>query len=83
MRIGKLEIIYHRTEAETYVGDFKEECGIWYYLPIKWSVIHYLRLGKKLRAVKLVKYRTRMGLKESKQWVDKLQDKKKITIKYM
>ena len=80
MRIGKLEIIYHRSEAETYVGDFKKDCGIWYYLPIRWSVIHYLRLGNKLWAVKLYKYRTGEGLRESKQWVDKLQDKKRIFI---
>ena len=82
MKIGKLEIIYHRTEEETYVTDFKKECGNWYYLPLKWSVIHYLRLGKKLHSVKLVKYRTGMGLKESKEWVDKLQAKKKIVITY-
>jgi hypothetical protein len=82
MRIGKLEIIYHGHELiEPYVGDFKRECGVWYYLPIRWSVIHYLRLGKKLWAVKLRKFRSGDGLKESKAWVDTLQVKKNITIK--
>jgi hypothetical protein len=77
MRIGKFELIfiYHRSEL---TQSFKEECGIWYYLPLKWSVIHYLRQGTKLYAVKLVKYRTNMGLKDSKDWVDKFQAKKKI-----
>lgn len=84
MKMGRLEIVYHKSEPKeiNWRSDFKTECGIWYYLPIKWSVIHYLNQGKKLHAVKLYKYRKGEGLKESKQWVDKLQEKKKITIKY-
>jgi hypothetical protein len=79
MKIGRFEIIYHKSEIVT--SDFKTECGIWYYLPIKWAVIHYLRQGRKLQAVKLHYYRTnKVGLKESKMWVDKLQDKENLKI---
>lgn len=76
MRIGRLEIIFHKAkEPET----FKEECGIWYYLPLKWGVRHYLKEGRKLHAVKLHYYRTnKKSLKESKQWVDALQEKENI-----
>jgi len=81
MKIGRLEIIYHRPEADTQT--FEKECGIWYYLPIKWGVIHYLKQGMKLWAVKLHYYRTnKKSLRDSKQWVDKLQVKKKIVITY-
>ena len=84
MKIGRLEIIWHPSNSENPIDwgqDFIKDCGIWYYLPLKWSVTHYLREGRKLWAVKLCKYRTGLGLKESKDWVDKLQEKKKIVIR--
>lgn len=85
MKIGRLEIIYHKSEIEEeYVSDFKKDCGIWYYLPMKWAVIHYLHQSRKLWAVKLHYYRTgKKSLRDSKKWVDELQEKKKITINYM
>lgn len=74
MKIGRLEIkITYHSDKIRFIRF--NEFGIWYYLPLMWSIKHYLKNQKKLMAIKLWKYRTGDGLVIAKDKVNEIQNK--------